>query len=190
MILGPPAKVTWIFGGVVALFAAFMVVNYVEAEVFLDQTGRRAEDPGDPLIWYLPGVLGSATRSPWYSGQLLGALALSCWGAYLLLRGVVQGTPMTMRKAMLAVLGSTVVFAMVGLAIGFGLGSLAPNYYRDLYEGGHSPSFNPVAMGIGLGMTQGASGGAMVGIALVWIISWFETRRATQSTDKPVKPEA
>ncbi len=71
--------------------------------------------------------------------------------------GVVQDTLMTIRRAMLAVVSSTVVFSVIGLAIGSGLGSFAPNYYRDMYEGGHSAKFDPVAMGAGLGVMQGAS---------------------------------
>jgi hypothetical protein len=70
---------------------------------------------------------------------------------------------------------------VVGLVIGWGLGMFAPNYYRDLYEGGHSPKFDPLTMGVGLGVTQGATSGAFVGLALVWVVSWYETRKAPQS---------
>jgi len=184
MILGPPAKWTWIFAGTVTLLAATFVVSDVEAEHFLDHIGNHDETCNGPLIWSIVNEIGGVSTSTRYSGQSLGALAVACWGLFLMLRGIVQGTPMTMRRALLAVLGSTATFVLVGPAIGFALGSLAPNYYRDLYEGGHSPKFDPVAMGIGLGVTQGAAGGALIGLALVWIMSRQKTLKASHTKDK------
>ena len=67
----------------------------------------------------------------------------------------------------LAVLGSTVLGAASGMALGALLGTFVPEYYRSVFANGGRPQFNPVAVGIGQGVTQGAVLGAIVGVLLV-----------------------
>ncbi len=80
MILGRPTKLTRFFTGTIALFAVLMVVGYIEVELFLDHPHGPEEMLGEPLILFVlneSGVVGSPRL---YTGQLLGALGLACWG--------------------------------------------------------------------------------------------------------------
>jgi len=79
-------------------------------------------------------------------------------------------------QAALYVLGTTGVGALIGLAGGAGLGWLLPSYYRGVFSGGDAPGFDPLAVGIGLGTTQGAGLGAVVGVVLILGYWWFQTR--------------
>jgi hypothetical protein len=79
---------------------------------------------------------------------------------------------------------SMAVFAAIGWAIGLGIGLCCPDYYRDVFEGGRSPEFNPVAVGVGQGLTQGAAGGAALGLGLVAILAWHEARGARLAIQK------
>jgi hypothetical protein len=83
---------------------------------------------------------------------------------------------MTIRNAIITVISCTLLFAAVGASIGYGLGALRPGYYRTVYRVGQAPWFDPVSVGIGQGVTQGAGGGAVIGVLLVAIMSWRETR--------------
>lgn len=79
--------------------------------------------------------------------------------------------------------GCTLLGAGIGGGIGYALGKLAPGYYRSVFVGGNEPSFDPVAVGIGQGITQGAAGGIVVGLALVVLFIWRDVRMAV-----PVDP--
>ena len=60
-----------------------------------------------------------------------------------------------------------VSFAVVGGLLGFGLGVGVPSYYRTVVVGGDDPDFNPVLVGLGLGIPQGAVSGLVIGSVLV-----------------------
>jgi hypothetical protein len=64
----------------------------------------------------------------------------------------------------------------VGAFIGAMLGIFLPAYYRSVFAGGMQPGFDPVAVGIGQGLTQGVGGGAVVGVILVALFYWRQTR--------------
>lgn len=49
--------------------------------------------------------------------------------------------------------------AAAGAGIGWVLGTFAPGYYRTVFRCGDSPEFNPVQVGVGLGLTQGLGPG-------------------------------
>lgn len=79
---------------------------------------------------------------------------------------------MTSTRAILLVVSSALLFAIIGGGIGCGLGVFVPNYYRALYDG-RGPyddpdaplrSIDPVQMGLGLGITQGFCGGIGCGL--------------------------
>jgi hypothetical protein len=74
------------------------------------------------------------------------------------------------------VFGSAVAGGVLGLLIGAALGAFAPGYYRSIFINGDSPSFDPLAMGIGLGLTQGVFLGGLVGIVLVALFYWYRSR--------------
>lgn len=71
--------------------------------------------------------------------------------------------------------------ALFGAALGFTLGRFAPGYYRSIFSYGDRPDFDPEAVGLGLGATQGVVAGLLVGLAIVFMIAWFNSRRGLSS---------
>jgi len=86
---------------------------------------------------------------------------------------------MSAPKALSIVLVATLAFAAIGTVIGVGLGTLCPDYYRTVFRGGDSPNFNPIQVGIGLGITQGVAAGAVIGIVILGVLVWAEARKAS-----------
>jgi hypothetical protein len=76
---------------------------------------------------------------------------------------------------------TSVIFAAIGALIGFLLGKAAPGYYRSVFGGGSDPLFDPVAVGLGQGLTQGLVLGAGVGLILVLSNWWKEAKLASLS---------
>ena len=62
---------------------------------------------------------------------------------------------------------SGILFAVGGGPLGYTLAIVAPFYYRVLFQGGDSPDFSPVQVGIGLGVSQGLVAGLIVGSVVV-----------------------
>ena len=82
---------------------------------------------------------------------------------------------MTLFKALATVVGTSIGFGIVGIGIGAFLGSFTPSFFRlfllrDLEE------FNPLEIGIGLGLVNGLTWGLVIGVLVVGIVSWRETR--------------
>lgn len=75
-----------------------------------------------------------------------------------------------------AVFGSAFAGGLIGLCLGAALGRFSPGYYRSVFANGESPTFDPVAVGIGQGATQGIVFGAMVGLILVGMFYWSRSR--------------
>jgi hypothetical protein len=84
---------------------------------------------------------------------------------------------MTVLRGFAIVIASVVAGALAGLGIGYSLGSWAPAYYRGVIRAGDSPNFDPVQVGIGLGLTQGAGAGLVVGCVIVLAVAWHNSRR-------------
>jgi hypothetical protein len=85
---------------------------------------------------------------------------------------------MTIREA-LTVVGSVTLFGTaLGGGVGYALGKHYPNYYRIVFRVDPKAEFDPVAVGLGLGISQGMIGGAAVGLAVVAIVAWYRTRLA------------
>jgi hypothetical protein len=75
---------------------------------------------------------------------------------------------MTVFRGFLIVIASGLGFALGGGLIGYTLGVTTPDYYRGVYGmAGQSPSFDPVAVALCLGLTQGLICGLVVGCAVV-----------------------
>ena len=53
-----------------------------------------------------------------------------------------------------------------------------PGYYRSVFSGGHLPGFDPVAVGIGQGFSQGVVFGGAIGLVLVAMFYWYRSRSA------------
>lgn len=85
---------------------------------------------------------------------------------------------MTVPKAFRIIIASILGFGVFGGALGTALGVFAPGYYRSVFRAGQAVDFEPVQVGLGLGITQGVIGGALVGIAVVLAVVWFQSRTA------------
>jgi hypothetical protein len=68
--------------------------------------------------------------------------------------------------------------AILGLAVGACLGVLAPDYYRSVFAGGDRPGFDPLSVGVGLGVSQGAFVGVIAGLVLVVAFYWYKLRKS------------
>lgn len=85
---------------------------------------------------------------------------------------------MTIPKAIVVVVTCALIVTAIGALMGGAIGAFVPGYYRSVFRGGHEPEFDPVAVGVGQGATQGIAGGVLVGMILVGIIAWRERRPA------------
>jgi hypothetical protein len=86
---------------------------------------------------------------------------------------------MTVARGFLIIVLSSIGFAAGGGLLGYGLGVLVPGYYRGVYRDGRGPEFDPVAVGLGLGVAQGAICGVLVGATVVLAVAWYNSRRGT-----------
>lgn len=73
----------------------------------------------------------------------------------------------SLAKAVAVIAVCSVVGASIGAGAGYVLGKFAPGYYRSMFLQGNAPGFDPVQMGIGLGLTQGIAVGFIAGIVIV-----------------------
>ncbi|MEQ9587975.1 MAG: hypothetical protein RJS97_08475 [Parvibaculaceae bacterium] len=83
---------------------------------------------------------------------------------------------MTTKTALTTVLTWAVVFACVGCTMGAMIGVVAPDYYRTVFRGGESPDFNPLQIGVGLGVTQGAASGIAISLVVLALLAWRDIR--------------
>lgn len=71
---------------------------------------------------------------------------------------------------------SGLAFALFGGLAGAALGWAAPDYYRIVFGMRPDAQFNAVQLGLGLGVTQGFGAGLIVGLAIVLIVAWYNSR--------------
>lgn len=83
---------------------------------------------------------------------------------------------MTVRIAVLMIVGCTLLTAAIGESVGSAFGTLAPGYYQSMFLVGREPGFNPVAIGSGQGLAQGTAGGAPVGRAVLGLLCWRDVQ--------------
>jgi hypothetical protein len=86
---------------------------------------------------------------------------------------------MTLTRGFLIIVLSGVTFAAGGGLLGYALGVLAPGYYRGVFPSGREPGFDPVAAGLGLGISQGMICGVVVGSIVVLAVAWYNSRRGS-----------
>ena len=84
---------------------------------------------------------------------------------------------MTVVRGFALIIASGVAFATCGGALGYTLAWIAPAYYRGVFQGGDAPEFDPVQVGIGLGISQGAIAGLVVGSVVVLAVAISGLRR-------------
>ena len=85
---------------------------------------------------------------------------------------------MTVARGFAIVVASGIAFAVAGGVIGSTLGRSVPGYYRAIFQGGERPDFDPVQVGVGLGITQGLAAGLIVGSVVVLAAALAGLRRA------------
>jgi hypothetical protein len=89
---------------------------------------------------------------------------------------------------------ATIVACCVGLGaaggtLGLTLGAGAPAYYRGVFRAADDPGFNPVHVGLGLGITQGLVCGVVVGCVLVLTTTLSQCpRREGEPIAKAMRP--
>lgn len=81
---------------------------------------------------------------------------------------------MTLTRAILGVLICMVIGAVIGGSVGFLIGRFFPQALQMQFRLGNN--FDPVQIGVGIGLPQGLMLGAAVGVALVAILAWREVR--------------
>jgi hypothetical protein len=84
---------------------------------------------------------------------------------------------MTVAKGSLIIALSAAAFPTCGGLIGYTLGVYAPAYYRGVFSAGRQPWFDPVEVGLGLGVTQGGICGVIAGAVVVLAVAWYNSRR-------------
>lgn len=87
-------------------------------------------------------------------------------------------SPTTLLWSAVTVFGSAVTGGLIGLGVGAALGAFVPGYYRSVFSNGGEPHFDPVAVGIGQGVTQGVTFGGFIGLVLVGMYYWYRSRTA------------
>lgn len=90
---------------------------------------------------------------------------------------------MTVRKALAIVIVGVIVFAVIGGLTGAVIGNVSPGYYRAVFRQGRHPDFNPLEVGIGLGVTQGMGAGLAISLAVVALLAWKEHRTVPHISD-------
>jgi len=75
---------------------------------------------------------------------------------------------------------SALLGGILGGVVGRALGVYSPSYYRSVFETGKDSQFDPVAVGTGLGASQGLILGALVGLGLVALLIWREIKLQNQ----------
>jgi hypothetical protein len=91
--------------------------------------------------------------------------------------GVSQAdSPLTLASALMFVLKTAAILAVVGAALGLLIGLGVPQYYRMVLGVGDDPDFYPAVAGILLGFMQGGMLGIFAGLVLVGIVGWLRTR--------------
>ena len=85
---------------------------------------------------------------------------------------------------------TAVLFSVIGALVGWLIGTQMPGYYRSVFGAGNDPSFDPVAVGFGQGLTQGLILGAAVGLTLVLANWWKEAKLATLGAMQATTPSS
>jgi hypothetical protein len=93
-----------------------------------------------------------------------------------------QQQRMTVLRGFTITIASSFAFACFGALAGYGLGSIAPDYYRTVFRIPPHVSINPGQAGLGLGATQGLAAGLVVGLVIVITVAWSNAR----ANDRPV----
>ena len=76
-------------------------------------------------------------------------------------------------RATLILILTPFICSVVGFGIGSAIGTAMPEYYRAVFR---NPIHDPVAVGQGLGLTQGFGLGVFLSIVLLVLFTWHSRR--------------
>jgi hypothetical protein len=93
-----------------------------------------------------------------------------------------EGGLVTTVRAFLIIIASAITLGAGGCLIGYLMGRFDPEYYRWVFNRGNDPTFDPEAVGLGLGLTQGMIVGLVVGAFVVFVLAWYRSRLLGQAT--------
>ncbi|HLX59665.1 MAG TPA: hypothetical protein VKX17_00145 [Planctomycetota bacterium] len=120
------------------------------------------------------------------SATVLTPLAL--WITWYTLETCIQ-SKMSSLRAILMVALSTGIFTLGFMAGGFFIAKMAPDYYIVMFSHSYRDApFDPAQLGVGLGLTQGAYVGIIVGVLAVLVEAWYRHKKLNlaQPTDGSV----
>ena len=75
---------------------------------------------------------------------------------------------MPIMRGLVIVIICCLSFGVAGGLLGLALGVGAAAYYRGVFHAADDPRFDPMLVGLGLGLTQGVVCGAAVGCVVIW----------------------
>ncbi len=181
---GDGTQMRWL-GSVILAAVATVVGGFVFMQVgegvyaFID-----AYAPG-----YFPGCYSGLIRhsQPGFDaprkiawGQLLfnsGMCGAACLGSVtLLVLGLRLGGAVSVFRAYLIICLSGLAGACAGGGAGYLLGVAVPGYYRGVFRAGGEAWFDPLQVGVGLGVSQGLLVGLAVGAVVVVAVAWYRSR--------------
>jgi hypothetical protein len=84
---------------------------------------------------------------------------------------------MTVARGFAIIVASGVCFAVAGGGIGHALARIVPDYYHAVFRGVEDPDFDPVPVGLGLGIAQGLIARLVVGSIVVLAVAMSGLRR-------------
>ncbi len=87
--------------------------------------------------------------------------------------------------ASLTVFGTAIVGSLLGGIFGSVIGALAPGYYRAVIRNSDAIDFDPVQVGLGMGISQGFVGGLAVGVVIVAMYCWMRMRGRARAANAP-----
>lgn len=87
---------------------------------------------------------------------------------------------MTVIRGFVITIASGFIFGLLGAGIGYLLGSIAPDFYRTVFRIPPELRIDPVQDGLGLGLTQGIGAGLLVGLVIVVVVAWYNSRTSGQ----------
>ena len=84
---------------------------------------------------------------------------------------------MSVVRGIVIIVACALCFGLAGGLLGLTLGIGAPGYYRGVFRAADDPGFNPVQVGLGLGISQGLICGAAIGSVVVLAVALSRRRR-------------
>lgn len=98
---------------------------------------------------------------------------------------------MTPAKAFGICLTGTVGGCALGALVGYLVGQFAPDYYRAVFGFKPEDNIDYAHLGVGLGITQGLTGGVIVGLGIVAVLTWQgHRRRELEELGLPIRDRA